>query len=126
MIVSQYAGDLAFGEGLDMLEDGELSPWVQTIFGGFKMGTFLRCIMQYTAVTNWLVVNLLLNSKGVRTMMWENFQYCSSRMDKRLTHKPEHPDLWSRTLAKPGSANALTRDEYHSNCVTLMVAGECI
>ena len=29
-------GDLTFGEGLNMLEDGEYSPWVSAIFGGIK------------------------------------------------------------------------------------------
>ncbi|KAK4496144.1 hypothetical protein PRZ48_012123 [Zasmidium cellare] len=116
-------GDLAFGEGLNMLEDGELSPWVQTIFAGFKAGTFWRCVMQYSALTNWLVIKLLFSSKAVRVKQWENFEYCQSRMDKRLSHEPEHSDLWSRILAKPDSSEGLSRDEYHSNSVTLMVAG---
>ncbi|CAI6234808.1 unnamed protein product [Periconia digitata] len=116
-------GDLAFGEGLGMLEDGELSPWVQTIFGAFKAGTFWRCVMQYSALTSWLVGQLLFNSKQVRVKQWENFEYCQSRMDKRLASEPAHSDLWSRILAKSDGAEKLSRDEFHSNAVTFMVAG---
>lgn len=107
-----------------MLEDGELSPWVQTIFAGFKAGTFWRCVMQYSAVTNWLVGKLLFNSKQVRLKQWENFEYCQSRMDRRLACEPTHSDLWSRILTKSDGAERLTRDEFHSNAVTFMVAGE--
>lgn len=102
-----------------MLEDGELSPWVQTIFAGFKAGTFWRCVMQYSAITNWLVVKLLFSSKQVRLKQWENYEYCQSRMDRRLARESTHPDLWSRA-----SSDSLTRDEYHSNAVTFMVAGK--
>jgi cytochrome P450 len=107
-----------------MLEDGELSPWVQTIFAAFKVGTFWRCVMQYSAITNWLVAQLLFNSKQARVKQWENFEYCQSRMDKRLAREPAHSDLWSRILSKSDSAESLSRDEYHSNAVTFMVAGE--
>lgn len=107
-----------------MLEDGELSPWVQTIFAGFKAGTFWRCVMQYSAITSWLVGKFLFNSKQVRVKQWENFEYCQSRMDRRLSREPAHPDLWSRILSKANSAESLSRDEYHSNAVTFMVAGE--
>jgi hypothetical protein len=107
-----------------MLEDGELSPWVQTIFAGFKAGTFWRCVMQYSAITSWLVGNLLFNSKQVRVKQWENFEYCQSRMDNRLAHEPAHSDLWSKILSKSDSAERLNRDEYHSNAVTFMVAGK--
>lgn len=80
--------------------------------------------MQYSAITNWLVVKLLFNSKQVRLKQWENFEYCQSRMDRRLACEPAHSDLWSRILAKSDSAETLTRNEYHSNAVTFMVAGE--
>ncbi|KAF2159813.1 hypothetical protein M409DRAFT_70842 [Zasmidium cellare ATCC 36951] len=116
-------GDLAFGEGLNMLEDGELSPWVQTIFAGFKAGTFWRCVMQYSTLTNWVVGKLLFSSKQVRVKMWQNFEYCQSRMDKRLSHEPDHPDLWSKAVEKSGGVEGLTVDEFHSNSVTFMVAG---
>lgn len=107
-----------------MLEDGELSPWVQTIFAGFKAGTFWRCVIQYSNLTNWLVGKLLFNSKQVRVKMWENFEYCQSRMDKRLSHEPDRPDLWTKAVEKSGSVEGLTVDEFHSNSVTFMVAGE--
>lgn len=109
-----------------MLEEGELSTWVQTIFGAFKAGTFWRCVMQYSALTNWLVTKLLFNSKQVRVKQWENFDYCKSRMDRRLNLGSPHPDLWSSALAKSDSADGLSRDEFHSNAVTFMVAGESV
>jgi hypothetical protein len=107
-----------------MLESDELSPWVKTIFAGFKAGTFWRCVMQYSAITNWLVVKLLFSSKQVRQKQRENFEYCQSRMDRRLASEPTHSDLWSRILTKAESTEKLSRDEYHSNAVTFMVAGE--
>ncbi|KAF2165001.1 hypothetical protein M409DRAFT_67672 [Zasmidium cellare ATCC 36951] len=114
-------GDLTFGEDLKMLETGELSPWVRTIFGGFKAGSFWRGIRQLSVFTDWIVRKFLFESRKVRLMQRENFQYCSTRMDARLARTPYHPDLWSR-ISETEGGEGLSRDEYRSNSVLFMIA----
>lgn len=47
-------GDLSFGEGLDMLENGEYSSWVKAIFGGIKQGARLRSFKGINSITEWI------------------------------------------------------------------------
>ncbi|KAI6892544.1 cytochrome P450 [Hortaea werneckii] len=54
-------GDLTFGEGLNMLEDSEYSPWVKAIFGGIKNATFFRGIKLINALTSFVVEEIIFN-----------------------------------------------------------------
>ncbi|KAK5120491.1 hypothetical protein LTR85_006146 [Meristemomyces frigidus] len=116
-------GDLTFGEGLNMLEDSEYSPWVKTIFGSIKNATMFRGIRVYSALTKYLVDEIIFKSKAVRRMAHEHFKYSAERVDRRLKRNPERPDLWSKVLEKSDGPDGLSLGEHHSNASTFMVAG---
>ncbi|KAK3116147.1 hypothetical protein LTR53_003820 [Teratosphaeriaceae sp. CCFEE 6253] len=119
-------GDLTFGEGLNMLEGGEYSPWVKMIFEGIKLlgsATILRGVKVYNALTDYLVTNVLLKSDTARKKQAEHWNYSKERVDRRLEKTPERPDLWSKILEKSHGPDALTLDEHHSIASLFMIAG---
>ncbi len=114
-------GDLTFGEGLNMLDDGQYSPWVQTLIQGIKLDAWMRTAKHFT-IGNFLV-DTLLNTKTARGKHWEHFKYSKDRVDKRLAHTPERPDFWSRILAKAEGSGGLTLGEHYVTASLFMMGG---
>ncbi|KAG4429006.1 hypothetical protein IFR05_015516, partial [Cadophora sp. M221] len=116
-------GDLTFNEDLNMLEEGECSPWVQSIFGSVKAATFLLGIKTHSRAARLLADTFLKYNPTVQKKQLENWNYCSERVDRRLQRTPKHPDLWSRILDKSGERNCLSMDEQYANGFLFMTAG---
>ncbi|KAI7091342.1 cytochrome P450 [Hortaea werneckii] len=116
-------GDLTFGEGLNMLEDSEYSPWVKAIFGGIKNATFFRGIKLINALTSFVVEEIIFKSEVAREKQFEHWNYSKERVDRRLQTTPGRPDLWSRILEKSDGPGGLSLEEHHSNASLFMVAG---
>lgn len=116
-------GDLTFGEGLNMLEDSEYTPWVATIFNGIKVATVMRGLKYLGPAARYLIDELLMKSKPVKKAMLANYNYSVERVDKRLARTPDHPDLWTIIMGKDEEHGGLTPDEHHSNGNIFMIAG---
>lgn len=126
-------GDLSFDEGLNMLEDGDYSPWVKTIFAGIKFGTWIRAAKLLSPLTNWLMEERLMKSETVRAKQVEHWKYSTERVDRRLAREPDRPDLWTRILEKSrgmeegkaggGRGEGMTLQEHYSNASVFMIAG---
>ena len=114
-------GDLTFGEGLDMLEEGQYAPWVQTLIQGIKLDAWM-CITRHFTVGHFLV-NTLLNTKTAHAKHWEHFNYAKERVDKRLGRTPERPDFWSRILAKGEGHGGMSMGEHYVTASFFMIAG---
>lgn len=107
-------GDLTFAEGLNMLEDSEYSPWVKTIFQSIKGATFFRGVKAYSALTNYLVEEVLFKTDKVRQKQAEHWNYSKQRVDRRLARTPDRPDLWTKILEKSEGPGGLSLGEHHS------------
>lgn len=116
-------GDLTFNEGFNMLEDSEYHPWVKTIFESVRAATFMLGLQTYSWATRQLVNSLAKCSEMILQKQHENWKYCTDRVDKRLRHIPEHPDLWSKVLEKSQGPNGLTLEEQYTNAFLFMTAG---
>jgi len=116
-------GDLTFNEDLNMLEEGEFSPWVQSIFGSVKAATFLLGIKTHSRAARLLAETFLKYNPMVQKKQLENWKYCSERVDRRLQRTPRHPDLWSRILDKSDGRDCLSLDEQYANGFLFMTAG---
>jgi len=68
-------GDLTFGEGLNMLEGSEYSPWVKTIFLSLKNATFFRGIRAWSKLSNYLVTEVVFKSNVARQKQLEHWNY---------------------------------------------------
>ncbi|KAK6206406.1 Polyketide synthase-nonribosomal peptide synthetase [Colletotrichum tabaci] len=116
-------GDLTFNEDLNMLAEGECSPWVESIFGSVKAATFLLAFKRYSRVTRLLADTFLKYNPTVQEKQLENWKYCAERVDRRLQRTPKHPDLWSRILEKNEDPESLTMEEQYANAFLFMTAG---
>ncbi|KAK4507480.1 hypothetical protein PRZ48_001215 [Zasmidium cellare] len=116
-------GDLSFNEGLNMLEDGEYSPWVKAIFLGIKNASFLRAIKLSSSFGKYLVEQWLFKSQKVRVKQAQHWNYTKERVNRRLARTPERADLWRKILEKSNGPDGLTTDEHHSLGALFMVAG---
>lgn len=108
-----------------MLEGGEYSPWVQTIFKSIKVGTFFRVIRWTSESGTWFIDNFIFKTKTARQKQFEHQKYTDDRIDRRLKREPEHPDLWTKILEKgqDASEGGLSIGEHHSNASLFMIAG---
>jgi len=116
-------GDLTFSEGLNMLDEGEYSPWVKTIFASIKVATFYRAVKISSPILNYLVDQLVFKSKSVRQKAWDHWNYTKQRVDRRLQRTPDRPDLWTKILEKSDGPDGLSLDEHHFVASLFMVAG---
>ncbi|EQB48387.1 cytochrome P450 [Colletotrichum gloeosporioides Cg-14] len=116
-------GDLTFNEDLNMLEEGECSPWVESIFGSVKAATFLLGVKTHSRVARLMADAFLKYNPTVQRKQLENWMYCAERVERRLKRTPEHPDLWSRILGMEKESECLTMEEQYANGFLFMTAG---
>ncbi|CAI0644164.1 unnamed protein product [Colletotrichum noveboracense] len=116
-------GDLTFNEDLNMLEEGECSPWVESIFGSVKAATFLLGVKTHSRVARMMADAFLKYNPTVQRKQLENWMYCAERVERRLKRTPEHPDLWSRILGMEKESESLTMEEQYANGFLFMTAG---
>ncbi|KAF5490301.1 Cytochrome P450 monooxygenase hmp1 [Colletotrichum fructicola] len=116
-------GDLTFNEDLNMLEEGECSPWVESIFGSVKAATFLLGVKTHSRAARLLADAFLKYNPAVQRKQIENWMYCAERVERRLKREPKHPDLWSRILGMEKESESLTMEEQYANGFLFMTAG---
>ncbi|EFQ36365.1 cytochrome P450 [Colletotrichum graminicola M1.001] len=114
-------GSLTFGESLNMLEDGEFTPWAQTVLDSIRLDAWIR-IARHFAIGR-VLVNALMNTKTARAKHWEHFEYSKKRVDKRLARSPTHPDFWSFVEKKSEAEDGLSMGEQYVNATVIMLAG---
>ena len=108
-----------------MLEGGEYSPWVRTIFDSIKFGTLMRTVRWSSSLGSWAMETFVMRNRTVQKKAQSHSKYTDDRIDRRLTREPEHPDLWTKILEKgqDESSGGLSRGEHHSNASLFMIAG---
>ena len=106
-----------------MLENGEYSSWVQTIFLGIKNGARLRAVKLINRGTEWFVNWFVLQNQGVRIKQAKHWNHSKERVDRRLARTPDRSDLWTKILEKSKGSDGLSREEHYSNASLFMIAG---
>jgi cytochrome P450 len=107
-----------------MLDNAEYDPWVQIIFQNIKRGVQLSLIYNYYPLIAGLFRAML--HKKVAKLQYEHFDYCVTRVTKRLEkgRASEGVDLWDLILQqKDKGKEGLTRGEMDVNAGLFMVAG---
>ncbi|KAF4436462.1 cytochrome P450 [Fusarium austroafricanum] len=114
-------GDLAFGEPLDHLVNGDYSEWVRAVLSTFIFGAYAQ-VPRAFPILNWLVLKVLPKSVKEKTAYYT--KYSAERVDRRLKMKTDRPDIWNTILSHTKSAEkGMSLNEMHGNGLTLMVAG---
>ncbi|KAF4555864.1 Cytochrome P450-like protein 83 [Elsinoe fawcettii] len=114
--------DLTFAESLGMLEGGEYSPWVKTIYDNVKLGTRLRCLFLIPGIGTFFRA-LIKQIPAAREAQIKHLNYSIERVHRRMA-KTElaHPDLWTEVI-KRGEKLDLSMGEMESNGNIFMIAG---
>ncbi|RMZ71780.1 cytochrome p450 [Pyrenophora seminiperda CCB06] len=113
-------GDLSFGEPLGMLDTGEYTPWVQSVFKGIKFGTYIRVAREYPWIQTLIS---MVESQALRDAHALHYNHSAERVNKRIERgdDPNKPDIWKLVLEKGG--DMLSLKEMHSNSSLFMLAG---
>ncbi|KAK7755342.1 hypothetical protein SLS62_002568 [Diatrype stigma] len=120
MVSFDIMANFTFGQPLGMLENMELSPWVEGVFESVKVWPIVQ-IIQYYPILEALFP--LLEPKFVRTMRKNHFNWTVEHVDKRLRDGSDQPDLWNLVLSAEKRGRGLSLDEMHNNAELLMIAG---
>ena len=85
--------DLAFGEPLGLLEQSELTPWVQAMLGNVQRMSVSRVAREYK-ILNWLIK--AVTPKKVTQGAQLHYNHSYERVEKRLDRgiDIEKPDIW--------------------------------
>ena len=106
-----------------MLDNGEYSDWVKTIFLGVKADALVRSFRMINSLTRWITMHVLLNNRTVAMKQLEHWNYSAERVNRRLGRTADRPDLWTKILEKREGDGGLTLGEHESNASIFMVAG---
>lgn len=77
----------------------------------------------FSTFTNYLVEEFFFNTDFVRRKQLEHWNYSKDRVDRRLKHTPDRPDLWTRILERSEGPDGLSVEEHHSVASLFMIAG---
>lgn len=113
-------GDLSFGESFGCLESGGYHPWVESIFAGFKLSTYMTALKRHPSL--FPLAKLFLPAKLMRDQA-QHQQLSFETAKKRVLQGPtDHPDFMSYIL-RHTDEKGLTPDEIGENANILIVAG---
>lgn len=113
-------GDLAFGESFGCLDSGGYHPWVQIIFSGFKLSSYMQAIRRHPWTLGvlgfFLPHDLIQKATDHQKMSFEKAKL-------RAQEGPgDHPDFMSYILRHTDEYQ-MTPDEIGENSNILIVAG---
>lgn len=118
-ITFDIMGDLTFGESLGMLDTGEYTPWVKSMFLSIRYRMYFRLSLEYPMLGRLMT---MLAPSGFREDALNHFQYSAERVDRRLKKGSDHkPDIWSLVLNK--GEEQISVPKMHANASLFMVAG---
>jgi cytochrome P450 len=114
--------DLAFGEPLGLLDQSELTPWVQAIFGNVQKMSISRLAREYKTV-GFLI--RALTPKEVIEGAHFHYNHSYERVEKRLERGIDigKPDIWRLAMEKTDDTSDLSKRQMTANAQSFMLAG---
>jgi cytochrome P450 len=113
-------GDLSFGQSFGCLDGGGYHPWVESIFHGFKLSTYMQALRRHPSLfpfVKWFLPSQLMRKQS------QHQQLSMETAKKRVQQGPtDHPDFMSYIL-RHTNGKGLTLDEIGENANILIVAG---
>jgi hypothetical protein len=101
-------GDLAFGDHLELLQDGQYSEFVSMILSSLKYMSFLRVLKQ---IPFFDTIAPYLAPKSLQKRRLAFFAFVGDRLKKRLENTSPKADLWSFVEVNSQKGNALSYKE---------------
>ncbi|KAH8898291.1 cytochrome P450 [Thozetella sp. PMI_491] len=111
-----FMSELTFGQPLGLLEGGEYSPWVGTIFQTLKILPLIQMIYFYPSIKKLFDY---IEPRFITEMRISHFQHTVIRVNKLYEQRGAKPYFWNLAL-RP---EFLSIDEMHSNSESFMLGG---
>ncbi|OLN81715.1 Isotrichodermin C-15 hydroxylase 15 [Colletotrichum chlorophyti] len=115
-------GDLAFGEPFGCLEEGEMHPWVRTIFQMVRLGVALQTANHYSVMRKF--ITRVMSSRAMRERRQQHRDMTMQKVIRRieLGEKGPRNDLIEGLLRKKDEWN-LSLEQLEGNASILIIAG---
>ena len=121
-------GDLAFGESFACLENAEMHPWIESIFGSLSSLVFIDAVRSLY-LTPLLI---LLVPKRLQKLRISNYEFTRDKIADRVKYGNDRGDFFDKVLKNgvideekaPGDKEiGMTIKEMESNAANLVLAG---
>lgn len=100
--------DLAFGEPLGLLEQSELTPWVQAVLSNVQRMSISRVAREYK-ILDWFIK--AATPKKVTQGAQLHYNHSYERVEKRLERGIDirKPDIWKLAMEKTEDVSAVSK-----------------
>jgi averantin hydroxylase len=112
-------GRLAFGESFGCLEKRENHPWIETVFGNMKAGTFISSMDRVGL--GWLKPYLI--PKGAAQIRMKNYQFTEDKIHKRVALGDKNGDFWDNVLKHDEEHGRMSIHEMTANASNIVLGG---
>lgn len=121
-ITFDVMADLAFGEPLGLLDQSELTPWVQAIFGSVQRMSISRLAREYRLLN---LLTRMFTPKAVIEGAHFHYNHSYERVEKRLERGIDigKPDVWKLVMEKTDDLSDLSKRQMTANAQAFMMAG---
>ncbi|OHE93749.1 cytochrome P450 [Colletotrichum orchidophilum] len=116
-------GDLAFGEPFGCLEEGDLHPWVRTIFQMIRLGVALQTANHFSVLRRFITV--VMSTKAMRERKLQHLNMTMDKLKRRIAlaeREGPRADLMEGLLKKKDAWNLSLR-QLESNASMVILAG---
>ncbi|EMD61120.1 hypothetical protein GGP41_010023 [Bipolaris sorokiniana] len=114
--------DLAFGEPLGLLDQSELSPWVQAVLENVRRISVARLAREYKSLK--LLVKMFM-TKEVMEGARLHYNHSYERVEKRLNRGIDigKPDIWKLAMEKTDQVSDMSKKQMTAHAQAFMMAG---
>ncbi|KAK1690189.1 cytochrome P450 [Colletotrichum godetiae] len=116
-------GDLAFGEPFGCLEEGDLHPWVRTIFDMIRLGVALQTANHFSVLRRFITA--VMSTKAMRERRFEHQAMTMDKLKRRIAlaeREGSRADLLDGLLKKKEEWN-LSLQQLEGNASIIIIAG---
>ncbi|KAF3034418.1 hypothetical protein E8E12_006026 [Didymella heteroderae] len=114
--------DLAFGEPLGLLDQSELTPWVQAILGDVQRMSVSRLAREYKVLN--LLVKMFTPKQFIEGAHF-HYNHSYERVEKRLERGIDigKPEIWKLAMEKTDDLSDVSKRQMTAQAQAFMMAG---
>ncbi|KAI3286471.1 hypothetical protein DTO002I6_8142 [Penicillium roqueforti] len=120
-LTTDIIGELAFGESFGGLENNEMHPWLENVFGSLKIHSFFRELSRYPTWMAYVIVPLIFPRRQL-VHSKKAIEFGAEQAQKRMKRGTERSDFMSYLLRHTNEPR-LSEAEIAVSSITWIIAG---